>query len=58
MEPPVRGPASSSDESRRAPASVEGAGPLLGENYLRTADRTTVVVVVVVVVVENALRMG
>jgi hypothetical protein len=31
---------------------------LLGENYLRTADRTTVVVVVVVVVVENALRMG
>jgi hypothetical protein len=30
----------------------------LGENYLRTADRTTLVVVVVVVVVENALRMA
>jgi hypothetical protein len=31
---------------------------LLGETYLRTADRTTLVVVVVVVVVENALRMA
>jgi hypothetical protein len=30
----------------------------LGENYLRTADRTTLVVVVLVVVVENALRMA
>jgi hypothetical protein len=30
----------------------------LGENYLRTANRTTLVVVVVVVVVENALRMA
>ncbi len=40
------------------PHPLEGAGPLLGENYLRTVDRTTLVVVEVVVVVENALRMA
>ena len=39
-----------------APASFEGAGPLLAGNYLRTANRTNVVVVVVLVM-GNTVRM-